>query len=97
MAGLLRRRAARDLHEAIYIYVWRDKGGGGELWRHLSQAAKKHRKRYGGYDCRGRLAGKRHISERPAEVETRTVVGHWEIDTVKGDRCEALLLTLVER
>ena len=45
--------------------------GGGELWRHLRQAAKKRRKRYGAYDSRGRLAGKRHISERPPEVEER--------------------------
>ena len=52
-------------------YVWRDKHAGGELWRHMRQAGKKRRKRYGAYDSRGRLAGKRHISERPAEVEGR--------------------------
>ena len=51
----------------------------------MRQAGKQRRKRYGARDSRGRLAGKRHISERPAEVEARSVVGHWEIDTVKGD------------
>jgi len=47
-------------------------------------------------DSRGRLAGKRHISERPAAVEARTELGHWEIDTMlgKGRPC---VVTLVER
>ena len=65
---------------------------------HLRQATKKRRKRYGAYDSRGRLAGKRHISERPAEVEARIEVGHWEIDTVMGnEHGRNSVLTLVER
>ena len=99
VAGWLRLHELLAIsYETIYLYVWRDKGAGGELWRHMRQAGKKRRKRYGAYDSRGRLAGKRHISERPAEVETRTVVGHWEIDTVKGDdQARHSVLTLVER
>jgi IS30 family transposase len=85
-------------HETIYVHVWRDKRSGGELWRHLRQASKKRRKRYGAYDSRGRLAGKRHISERPVEVEDRRTVGHWEIDTVMGDdHGRHSALTVVER
>jgi len=69
-----------------------------ELWRHMHQAGKKRRKRYGAYDSRGRLAGKRHISERPAEVESREAIGHWEIDTVMGnDRSRHSVVTIVER
>ena len=99
VAGWLRLHQLLAIsYETIYLYVWRDKGAGGELWRHMRQAGKKRRKRYGAYDSRGRLAGKRHISERPAEVEARTVVGHWEIDTVKGDdQARHSVLTLVER
>ena len=64
----------------------------------MRQAGKQRRKRYGARDSRGRLAGKRHISERPAEVEARSVVGHWEIDTVKGDdQARHSVVTLVER
>lgn len=85
-------------HETIYVHVWADKRRGGSLWTHLRQAGKKRRKRYGAYDSRGRLAGKRHISERPAEIETRTVPGHWEIDTVVGpDRGRHSVVTIVER
>jgi len=99
VAGFLRAEGLlRISHETIYVHVWREKRAGGELWRHLRQAGKKRRKRYGAYDSRGRLAGKRHISQRPAEVETRRELGHWEIDTVKGnDQARHTVLTLVER
>jgi IS30 family transposase len=99
VAGFLRTEGLlRISHETIYVHVWREKRAGGELWRHLRQAGKRRRKRYGAYDSRGRLAGKRHISERPADVETREVVGHWEIDTVKGnDQARHSVVTLVER
>ena len=99
VSGWLRlHRVVSISHETIYLRVWRDKAGGGQLWRHLRQAGKKRRKRYRAYDSRGRLAGKRHISERPAEVEGREVVGHWEIDTIKGDsQARHSVVTLVER
>jgi IS30 family transposase len=85
-------------HETIYVHVWRDKAFGGSLWRHLRQAGKKRRKRYGAYDSRGRIAGKRHISERPAAVEGRREIGHWEIDTMMGnEHGRNSVLTLVER
>ena len=48
-------------HETIYRYVWLDRWRGGSLHQHLRQVSKRRRKRYGAYDSRGRLAGKRHI------------------------------------
>jgi len=85
-------------HETIYLRVWHDKRAGGQLWRHLRQAAKRRRKRYRSHDSRGRLPGKRHISERPAEVESRRVAGHWEIDSIMGDdHGRHSALTVVER
>lgn len=86
----------RMSHETIYRYIWRDKRCGGTRYKLLRQAGKKRRKRYGAYDSRGRLAGKRHISERPVTVEDRSVVGHWEIDTVLGAG-KPCIVTLVER
>jgi IS30 family transposase len=85
-------------HETIYKHVWRDKEDGGALWTHMRCASKKRRKRYGKYDSRGRLAGKKMISERPPEVETREEFGHWEMDTVMGRHASNhCLLSLVER
>ena len=53
-------------HETIYRHIWRDLRSGGTLHEHLRGARKSCRKRYGRYDSRGRLAGKRMIGERPA-------------------------------
>ena len=85
-------------YETIYLRVWHDKRTGGDLWTHMRQATKKRRKRYRSHDSRGRLAGKRHISERPPEVEGRQVPGHWEIDSIMGnDHGRHSALTVVER
>ena len=87
-------------HETIYRHVWRDWKAGGTLHAHLRGARKQCRKRYGRYDSRGRLAGKRMIGERPAVVERRRRIGDWEIDTVMGEslgESSDCLLTLVER
>jgi IS30 family transposase len=98
VAGHLRREGLLSLsHETIYRHVWRDKREGGTLYTHLRGARKRRRKRYGAYDSRGRLAGKRMISERPAEVEGRVEVGHWEIDTVMGSGSKDCIVSLVER
>ncbi|NTW28961.1 MAG: IS30 family transposase [Coriobacteriia bacterium] len=64
----------------------------------MPAGCQKRRKRYRAYDSRGRLSGKRHISEQPPEVESREVMGHWEIDTVKGDsQGRHTVVTMVER
>ncbi|HYG12009.1 MAG TPA: IS30 family transposase [Pyrinomonadaceae bacterium] len=84
-------------HETIYRHIWRDKRAGGLLYTHLRGARKRRRKRYGSYDSRGILAGKRLISEQPAAVETRCQVGHWEIDTVMGTGSKDCIVSLVER
>ena len=99
VAGWLARHELLTIsYETIYEHLWRDKRAGGGLWTHLRQATKQRRKRYGAYDSRGRLPGKRHISERPAAVESRVELGHWEIDTVKGDdQARHSVVTMVER
>ena len=98
VAGHLARSGLLSIsHETIYRHVWRDKKQGGLLHTHLRGARKMRRKRYGAYDSRGRLAGKRLISERPAEVEARNRVGHWEIDTVLGAGSKDCIVSIVER
>ena len=99
IAGRLRRQ--RELvisHETIYRYLWADKHAGGTLYRHLRGARKQRRKRYGHYDSRGRVAGKRSITTRPPIVDARTQRGHWEGDTVLGaSPAGPCVLSLVER
>ncbi len=99
IAGRLRRQ--RELvisHETIYRYLWADKHAGGTLYRHLRGARKQRRKRYGHYDSRGRVAGKRSITMRPPIVDARTQRGHWEGDTVLGaSPAGPCVLSLVER
>ena len=98
VAGYLARAGRLSIsHETIYRHVWRDKMEGGLLHTHLRGARKRRRKRYGAYDSRGRLAGKRLISERPPEAEARREVGHWEADTVMGAGTKDCVVTLVER
>jgi IS30 family transposase len=98
VAGHLRWTGQLSIsHETIYRHVWWDKRAGGTLHTHLRGARKRRRKRYGAYDSRGRLAGKRLICERPPEVEARERVGHWEADTVAGSGSKDCVATLVER
>ena len=99
IAGRLRADQELEIsHETIYRYVWADKRQGGQLYRHLRGACKQRRKRYGRYDSRGRLAGKRSITTRPPIVDARTQLGHWEGDTVLGSsQAGPCVLSLVER
>lgn len=97
ISGRLRREGVLEIsHETIYKHVWRDKRQGGVLYRSLRQPTKR-RKRYGSYEKRGYLPGKRHISERPSAVERRRQFGHWEIDTVHGRLGTDCVVTLAER
>jgi len=83
-------------HETIYQYIRQDKHDGGHLHRRLRQR-RKRRKRYGTHEIRGRVSGKRHISERPISAERRRQVGHWEVDTVVGTGTKHCVISLVER
>ncbi|MCD2449747.1 IS30 family transposase [Methylicorpusculum oleiharenae] len=71
-------------HERIYQHIWTDKRAGGDLYKHLRQAHKKRRKKYGSKDKRGQIVGRVGIAERPAIVDEKSRVGDWEIDTVIG-------------
>jgi len=98
IAGRLRRdRLLAISHETIYRYVWYNKRMGGSLYLFLRGSRKKKWKRYRSYDSRGRMRGKRPISERPVGAENRSRVGHLEGDTVIGAFDRHCILTLVDR
>ncbi len=99
IAGRFKRDGLMSIsHETIYRYVWDDRRRGGTLHLHLRGSPKQRRKRYGAYDSRGRLAGKRPICERPAGAQNRSRVGHLEADTVIGNISDKhCVLTFVDR
>lgn len=98
IVGWHRRHGGRMMSkETIYRYLRADRRQGGQLWRHCRVLSKYGRKRRGSPATRGRMAGKRHISERPLVVQRRRVRGHWEGDTVMGADGRHCVLTLVER
>ena len=97
ISGRLRRDGKlRISHEAIYQHVWADKHAGGFLHLYLRQRTRRRRKRYATKERRGRVANKRHISERPAAANERLEFGHWEIDTIHGSGRDSVV-TIVER
>ena len=51
----------------------------------------------GGRDRRGQIIGRRAISERPAHIDERRQIGHWEGDTLIGKRHQHAIVSLVER
>ena len=99
ICGYLRRKRQLSIsHETIYRFVKRDRKQDGELYKQLRFWRKKWRKLYRSRDSRGRLPGKRMISERPLGAENRSRKGHWEIDTVMGRYgTKDCIVTLVER
>jgi len=84
-------------HETIYQYVLYDKKKGGSVYKNLRIMPKQRRKRYNSHDSRGILPGKRLITMRPSNIETRKELGHWEGDTVIGSDKHHCIVTLVER
>jgi len=104
IAGRLRRAYPDDMGkqlstETIYaaLYVLPRGALRSELLAALRQARKARRPRARGTDRRGQLPHITPIAERPAEVATRTVPGHWEGDLLKGARNGSAVGTLVER
>ncbi len=84
-------------HETLYQHIYADKLQGGDLWRNL-RCQKQRRKRYAsGQQRRGRIPNRRPLADRPASVETRCRVGHWEGDTIIGAGHKQALVSLVER
>jgi IS30 family transposase len=83
-------------HETIYLYVYRDKHKGGELYKYLRRRHR-YRKRIHKYHKRGFLEARRPISERPAVVDERSRFGDWEADTIVGLGQRSAMVSLVER
>ena len=85
--------------ETLYMALYVLPGGAlrSELLVALRQARKACRLRAQGIDRHGQISHITPIAERPVEMATRTVSGHWEGDLIKGARNRLAVGTLVER
>jgi len=87
-------------HETIYraLYVQARGALKQELTRHLRRGRSRRyaRSQSSKGQGQGKLTGMVMISERPPEVDSRAVPGHWEGDLLMGGRTSAIA-TLVER
>ena len=83
--------------ESIYRYIYRNKHLG--LYKLLPSGKSKRRARGSRKPHSNRLQiAKRNISHRPAEVDLRTTIGHWEGDTIRFPKNQkTCVTTLVER
>jgi IS30 family transposase len=105
IAGWLRlsypdNEAMHVSHETIYraLYVQARGALKRELTRHLRRGRSRRyaRSQSSKGQGQGKLTGMVMISERPPEVDSRAVPGHWEGDLLMGGRTSAIA-TLVER
>lgn len=98
ISGYLREEAGyRISFVSIYAWIWKDRAAGGELWRHLRTSRKKRRKRYGSKPDYFPIKERVSISQRPAKVDERKELGHWEVDLIEGAHHSGYLLVALER
>jgi IS30 family transposase len=81
--------------ETIYQWIYADRR---DLIKHLVFGHKRRQKRAKAHNSRiGKVPNRTDISRRPASVETRKRVGHWEADTVVSRQSKEAVAVFVER
>lgn len=100
IAGRIKKKWSDDRSrhigkDSIYEFIYEQRK---DLVKYLRCQKGKYRRRYGTRirEKEREAAKKRRIDERPAEVEKREVIGHWEGDTIVGSDKQHIL-THVER
>jgi len=89
---------AKQIHwESIYRYIYEETNTDKKLWEYLPRKQKKRKKKYGRKAQRCRIPDRVSIHQRPAEVKTRQVFGHWEGDSIEGKAHKGGVHTQVER
>jgi transposase, IS30 family len=98
VSGRLRKQRRLQIGTStIYRWLAQDKARGGLSWLQTRQLSRRYRKGYRVKDLRGKMSGKRPLSERPRRANDRSEMGHLEGDTVMGKDGRHCLLTLVDR
>lgn len=102
IAGRMRKEYHEDPswrihHESIYQYIYHPDNKKWGLREYLRRGHKRRRKKKGRKVHRSRIPERVSIHNRPKEVETREVFGHWEGDSIVGHGRDHGLHTSYER
>lgn len=82
----------------IYELIQRDRRAGGDLWSFCRQPrCRRDQRQQAKQAGLGKIPNRTGIEQRPAAVETRLTIGHWEGDTVLYGHKQSGIATLVER
>ncbi len=84
-------------HETIYHYVYSDEGKEKNLHEYLVRRHRKRRPWYGRKLYTRGISNRVSISQRPEEINNRSVFGHWETDVVEGQAHSGGIQTVLER
>ena len=79
----------RDRHlspETIYQFIYASEQADKQLWEYLPRKQKKRRKWAGRSVHKSRIPDRVSINDRPREIASRTTFGHYEGDSVEGQR-----------
>ena len=92
-------QAMRVSHETLYAWIYHPAQKHRALWQYLSRGRVRRRPRPPARKARRapQIKYRVPISARPACVDDRTELGHWEADSVLGARGTGALHTEVER
>jgi IS30 family transposase len=84
-------------HESIYQFLYDPAQQDQKLWEYLPRRHRKRRRWLGRRSRSVKIPNRVSIRHRAAEVDHRRDFGHWEGDTIVGDRHKAGIHTEVER
>jgi IS30 family transposase len=99
ISGRLNREAGRTIicHESLYQYIYSRQGQALKLFKYLRKKRcfrypRIKRRRFNKFESQ-----KNSIKERPAHIDSRETLGHWEGDLILFRRKKTNLFTLRER
>lgn len=84
-------------HETIYLYIYKDKENGGELWKNLRHGHRVRKRRFPSENRRGTIQNAVPISLRSKAANNRSRIGHWERDTMHGSDRKTSVLVFTDR
>jgi transposase, IS30 family len=105
IAGRLRKEIKEDQrsheeyinHESIYQYIYDREQKELRLWEKLPRSHKRRNRWLGRRRWSVKIPHRVSIRERPENINNREEFGHWEGDTVVGDKHKTGIHTEVER